>query len=45
MPPPSPYKTIDTLKIARKYFGFNSSKLDDLGRVLGAGEKVRHGGG
>lgn len=28
--PPSPYKTIDTLKIARKHFRFDSNKLDDL---------------
>jgi hypothetical protein len=42
--PPSPYKTIDTLKIARKYFAFASNKLNDLGVVLGLGEKVKHGG-
>jgi hypothetical protein len=27
MTPPSSYKSIDTLKIARKYFGFTSNKL------------------
>lgn len=32
--PPSPYKTIDTLKIARKYFRFDSNRLDDLGKFL-----------
>lgn len=37
--PPSPYKTIDTLKIARKYFKFDSNKLDDLGAYLGVGRK------
>ena len=42
--PPSPYKTIDTLKIARKYFKFNSNKLDDLGQHLGLGRKVKHEG-
>ena len=26
-PPPSPYKTIDTLKIAKKQFAFTSNKL------------------
>lgn len=41
--PPSPYKTIDTLKIARK-FSFNSNKLDDLGRDLGLGRKLEHEG-
>lgn len=44
LPPPKPYKTIDTLKIARRYFGFNSNKLDDLGRRLGVGRKVKHSG-
>jgi hypothetical protein len=32
--PPSPYKTIDTLKIARKYFRFDSNRLDDLAMFL-----------
>lgn len=30
MPPPSPYRQIDTLKIARKYFKFTSNKLEYL---------------
>ncbi len=38
--PPSPYKTIDTLKIARKVFMFDSNKLDDLARYLGIGRKL-----
>jgi len=42
--PPSPYKTVDTLKIAKKYFGFNSNKLNDLGTYLGVGNKVNTGG-
>ena len=42
--PPDPYKTIDTLKIARKNFAFNSNKLDDLGNFLGVGRKVKHPG-
>lgn len=42
--PPSPYKTIDTLKVARKHFKFNSNKLNDLGKHLGVGEKVETGG-
>jgi DNA polymerase elongation subunit (family B) len=37
---PSFYRTIDTLKVARKYFKFNSNKLDDLGEVLGLGRKA-----
>ena len=39
--PPSPYKTIDTLKVARKYFKFDSNKLDDLGDYLNIGRKIR----
>lgn len=42
--PPEPYKTIDTLKISKKNFGFNTHKLDDLGRRLGVGRKVKHSG-
>jgi len=42
--PPSPYHTLDTLKIARKHFMFTSNKLDDLGRLLGVGRKLRTGG-
>lgn len=42
--PPSPYKSIDTRKVARKYFKFNSNKLDDLGQHLGLGRKVKTGG-
>lgn len=44
LPPPSPYRTIDTLKVARKYFGFNSNKLNDLGQFLHLGTKVETGG-
>ncbi len=40
MKPPSPYKSIDTLKIARKYFKLFSNKLDDLGDYLGVGRKI-----
>ena len=42
--PPSPYKQIDTLKIARKHFAFVSNKLDDLGAYLGIGRKLPHTG-
>lgn len=41
---PSSYKTIDTKKLAKKYFKFNSNKLDDLGKHFGIGEKVKHEG-
>lgn len=42
--PPSPYKTIDTLKIARSKFRFNSNKLNDLGQYLNVGRKIETGG-
>ena len=44
MTPPEPYKTVDTLKAARRHFSFNSNKLDDLGRRLGVGRKLKHSG-
>lgn len=37
-------QTIDTLKLARRYFNFNSNKLDYLGQFLGLGEKAETGG-
>lgn len=42
--PPAPYKSVDTLKVAKKHFAFNSNKLDDLGNFLGVGRKVKHPG-
>lgn len=42
--PPSPYKSIDTLKVARKHFKFESNKLDDLGQYLNVGRKLPHTG-
>lgn len=44
MTPPSPYKTIDTVKMARKTFKFDSNKLDHLGEELGLGRKIKHDG-
>lgn len=44
MNPPSPFKTIDTKKIAKKYFSFNSNSLNDLGVTLGFGKKEKHDG-
>jgi hypothetical protein len=40
MGPPAPYKTIDTKKVAKKYFRFDSNKLDHLARYLGIGRKL-----
>ncbi len=42
--PPSPYKQIDTLQIARSRFKFGSNKLADLGVALGVGTKLPHTG-
>ena len=41
MPPPSPYKSIDTLKIARKEFAFSSNKQDFLTKTFGLAEKLK----
>lgn len=42
--PPSPYKTVDTKKVAKRYFKFDSNKLDELGKYLGLGRKLVHTG-
>lgn len=42
--PPSPFKTIDTLKIARRAFKFDSNKLDNIGRYLQEGRKIPNTG-
>lgn len=42
--PPSPHKTVCTLKVARSVFKFSSNKLDDLGQRLGVGRKIQTGG-
>jgi DNA polymerase III epsilon subunit-like protein len=34
------YTTIDTLKIARSKFRFNSNRLDYIGKFLGIGQKL-----
>ena len=44
LPPTPPYKTIDTLKIAKQRFAFTSNKLDDLGAYLKVGRKLPHTG-
>ncbi|WP_161491909.1 ribonuclease H-like domain-containing protein [Bradyrhizobium centrolobii] len=41
---PSPFKTIDTLKIARSAFKFDSAKLDNIGRYLSEGRKIPNTG-
>lgn len=44
MQPPSPYKMVDTLKLARALFMLNSNKLGDLAQYLGIGAKKETGG-
>ncbi len=44
LPPPSPFKSVDTLKAARNHFKFSSNRLDHLGDMLGVGRKVQTGG-
>lgn len=44
LPPPAPYVTIDTKKVAKKYFRFLSNSLNDLGKNLGVGKKFKHQG-
>ena len=44
MEPPSTYKQIDTLQIARQVFGFSSNKLDFIAQALGVGKKIDNEG-
>jgi len=44
MEPPAPFRSVDTLKVARKHFAFTSNRLDDLCQVLGIGKKRETGG-
>lgn len=43
-PPPEPYKEIDTKLVAKRYFKFDSNKLDDLGDYFKIGRKMQTGG-
>lgn len=42
--PPSPYKQIDLLQVAKKTFRFPSNKLDFVSQALGLGSKTSHTG-
>lgn len=42
--PPSPSKYVDTKLEAKKYFKFDSNKLDDLGDYFNIGRKINTGG-
>jgi hypothetical protein len=41
LPPPAPYKTVDTKKAVKRVARFNSNKLDDLGETLREGRKIK----
>lgn len=38
--PPSPFATVDTLKVAQRQFGFSHNKLDFLAKMLGLDRKM-----
>ncbi len=44
MTPPSPYKVVDTLDVARKEFSFTSNRLNDIAQFLKLGKKLDTGG-
>jgi len=44
IPPPSPFRVIDTLAEARRHFLFTANSLNELGKFLGVGTKIRTGG-
>ena len=44
MKPPSPYKEVDLLLVAREKFRFPSNKLDYVAKFLGVRGKVKHTG-
>lgn len=44
MKAPSFYATVDTRKVAKKYFRFGSNSLDGMGKFFGLGSKVNNGG-
>jgi hypothetical protein len=41
---PSSYQTVDTLKVAKKHFKFDSNSLNNLGMYFNLGEKIENGG-
>lgn len=42
--PPSPFREVDTLQIAKQHFAFTSNRLDDLCRLVGIEGKIDTGG-
>lgn len=41
---PSPYKQVDTYKIAKRELGLDSAALDNVGAYFGLGRKTKHSG-
>ena len=39
--PPSPFKIVDTLKVARSHFGFSSNRLDYIAKLKSFGQKLK----
>jgi hypothetical protein len=44
MAPPSPYKEIDLMRVAKSRFKMASNKLDHVSQILGVGKKTPHEG-
>lgn len=44
MMPPTPFQSIDTLKVVKKMFKFTSNKLDYINKMMGLNRKVDTGG-
>lgn len=44
LPPTAPFKSIDTKKLAKRYFQFNSNSLNDLAKYFKIGNKTPHTG-
>lgn len=44
LPPPSPHKDIDLMRVVKQRFKFASNKLDNISQQLGVGAKVSHTG-
>ena len=43
-PEPEPYRSVDTLKIAKRKFAFTSNKLDYIAKATGGAGKLKHEG-
>ncbi len=44
MKPASTFKSIDTFRVVKSSFRFESNKLEEIGKFLGCGQKVEHEG-